>query len=99
MISNKDIVKAYMDLYVALRCYLWDYKFVEALIDMESEALKKFPDFSYVLDLCNNLKYRSSCVLSDDEDLAAAFDSFIDVVESASRYNEYFCYLPVNIKQ
>ena len=96
MISNIDIKRQYIDLYKNLRKYMWDYKFVCCLVDLEDSVLKKFPNMSDVRKNVNKLYSMCKTSRSCDEDLQRAFIDMKNLVED----NECgFAFISVNVKE
>jgi hypothetical protein len=56
IVSSVDIQNAYQKLYVYLMDYLWDYKVVEALANLEITCYKTFPDKDEMLKYLNELR-------------------------------------------
>lgn len=87
MLSYTEIQSAYVELYIQLRKYIWDFKTVEKIADLEVAVYRTFPD---VEDLSKklsdlNLDIRSTC--AEDADLNSAVDNFFDVLDTeASLY-------------
>jgi len=56
IITSADIQNAYQKLYVFLMEYLWDYKVVEALANLEISCYKTFPDKDEMLKYLDELR-------------------------------------------
>lgn len=56
IVSSIDIQNAYQKLYVFLMEYLWDYKVVEALANLEISCYKTFPDKDEMLKYLDELR-------------------------------------------
>lgn len=56
IITSIDIQNAYQKLYVFLMGYLWDYKVVEALANLEISCYKTFPDKDEMLKYLDELR-------------------------------------------
>ena len=54
--TSVDIQNKYQKLYVFLMEYLWDYKVVEALANLEISCYKTFPDKDEMLKYLNELR-------------------------------------------
>ena len=44
MITATELQQAYVDLYTLLREYIWEFRTVEAIADLEIAVFKAFPD-------------------------------------------------------
>ena len=71
----------YNDLYEQMRTYMWDLDVIYALVDVEIESYKAFPDMKVLEKAVSNLRYIISGYDIDDEELFAALDA----------YEEYYC--------
>ena len=48
MITTNDLQRLYVDMYKQIREYLWPFRIVEALADLEIACYKAFPDIDEV---------------------------------------------------
>lgn len=82
MINTSELQQAYIDLYVQLMRYIWDYSSVQILARLEIATYKRFPDVDEVRRYLNLLRMSARTVTRDDEDVMNAFDDFQDVLDS-----------------
>ena len=91
MLNVADLQLAYVDMYKALREYIWSYPTVEALAELEISVYQTCPDIDvirrnfYRLDqLVRNVKF-------DDKAMKKSFDVFSDLMNSDdSIYSKIF---------
>lgn len=83
MLSYIELQTAYIDLYKQLRKYIWDFKTVEKLAELEVLVYQTFPDIDKVSAAFNSLKLdiRDTCM--SDEELQTAETAFEDALNSA----------------
>lgn len=85
LIAANRLQAVYNDLYVEMRKYIWDFKIVEALGNLEVCTYQAFPDLNELSSLLSKLRreVEYTSVLSDDEDLKDCFEAFHDMIEDA----------------
>lgn len=76
MTSTGEFKLLYNDLYEQMRKYMWDIDVIYALVDVEIESYKAFPDMAALEKAVTNLRYILSGYDLDDEDLFAALDAY-----------------------
>lgn len=80
MLSSIKLQSAYIDLYTALRKYIWDFKTVEKLADLEVAVYQTFPDMQSVSTCFNALNADVQAAQLDDNDLDTAIQRFADTI-------------------
>lgn len=93
MITLNDLNNAYIDLYSALREYIWDISTIELLAELETATYNRFADLDKVRHLFHNLKIciSSTDVYKDDKELQDAVKTF----ESALDTDNSIVYSPI----
>ena len=82
MTNTSELQQAYIDLYVQLMRYIWDYSSVQIIARLEIATYKRFPDIDEVKRYLNLLRISARTVTRDDEDVMNAFDDFQNVLDS-----------------
>ncbi len=82
MINVSDLQLAYVDMYKALREYIWSYPTVEAIAELEISVYQACPDVEVIRRNFYRLDQLVREVKFDDEDMKKAFDSFSDIMNS-----------------
>ena len=80
MISTNDIQRAYNDLYVELRKYIWGFEVVKAIADLEVASYTAFPDMAELKSVLSKLKMLIRYDM-DDEELKESFDKFEELIK------------------
>lgn len=83
MINAMDLRNSYNKLYTEFRRYIWDFKIVEYLADLEIECYNTCPNIPEVRLAFMKLKQGVRDVLRDDEDLEKVFDSFDKLIQES----------------
>lgn len=86
MITSRMLQNEYVDLYKAIRCYIWPIQVVEAIANLEIATYKSFPDVDEVKSDLNRVIYFVNLYVNDDEDLKKACDSFKERLNDSSLY-------------
>lgn len=81
MLSSKDLQNAYVKLYKALREYIWEYRTVECIANLEIAVHTTFPDLTEIRKLFNSLNLDVRDAANGDEDLEAALTRFKELIE------------------
>ena len=81
MLSYNELQSAYVDLYIQLRKYIWDFKTVEHIANLEIAVYRTFPDIADVSQRFNELNVDIRSVSFEDEDLKSAIDAFKEVLD------------------
>lgn len=78
MITTNDLQRLYVDMYKQIREYLWPFRIVEALADLEIACYKAFPDIDEVKKcfprLSSEIKFQAD--KEDDEELLRSIEKF-----------------------
>lgn len=78
MITTNDLQRFYVDMYRQIREYLWPFRIVEALADLEIACYKAFPDIDEVKQcfrrLSSEIKFQAD--KEENEDLLKSIDKF-----------------------
>ncbi|MBQ2856444.1 MAG: hypothetical protein IJE78_04840 [Bacteroidaceae bacterium] len=82
MVSYADIRNAYIDLYREMRRYIWDFRIVEQLVEVEIDSFQTCVDMDKLREDLRLLRQHINEVISDDEDLKDAIDAFQDIVDN-----------------
>ena len=82
MILSSDVQSKYNDLYLQLRNYIWDFKAVQAIANLEIAVYKAIPEMNAIRKAFNNLVYQVKPVSDTDEDVEKAMNSFKKLIES-----------------
>ena len=82
MVSYADIRNAYIDLYREMRRYIWDFRIVEQLVEVEIDSFQTCVDMDKLSEDLRLLRQHINEVISDDEDLKDAIDAFQDIVDN-----------------
>lgn len=82
MLSYNELQSAYVDLYIQLRKYIWDFRTVEHIANLEIAVYRAFPDIADVSQRLNELNLDIRSILSEDEDLKSAIDAFKEVLNT-----------------
>lgn len=82
--TSVDIQNKYQKLYVFLMEYLWDYKVVEALANLEISCYKTFPDKDEMLKYLNELRRGIQATYNElSEDDEPEFEKAYTALEDA----------------
>ena len=78
MITTNDLQRLYVDMYKQIREYLWPFRIVEALADLEVACYKAFPDIDEVKKIFTRLssEIRFQADKEEDEDLLKSLEKF-----------------------
>lgn len=84
MITAKNLQNLYVKLYRTLREYVWPYKHVCEIANLELAVYKAFPDLDEVRAQLSRLKSMCYDVIADDEAMQEAFDEFDEFLNEAT---------------
>ncbi len=84
MTSSTDIQAAYNELYVAMRQYIWDFRIVELLADLEIACYQACLNIDKVRQCFDSLECSVRHVASADSEFKQSFEDFRDVIEDVS---------------
>lgn len=82
MISSAEIQSAYVDLYTCLRNYIWDFRTVEYIAELEVMVYTTFPTMSDMRNKFNQLYMDVRDVCKRDEELDEACKAFQQIIDS-----------------
>lgn len=82
MISCRELQNAYIHMYENLRNYIWGFKTVEHLANLEVAIYSSFPDLATVNKEFNALYLDIREMLEEDEDLSASVKEFKDILDN-----------------
>ena len=81
MISSAEIQSAYVNLYRNIRNYIWDFKTVECLAELEIAVYTSFPDITDVRNKFNQLYIDIRSQFEEDEEFKKAAEEFKELIE------------------
>lgn len=81
MITSTRIQQYYNKLYTCLRNYLWEYRTVQEICDLELSCYKAIPDLNDIRRSLKRVKQSSMNVARNDEELQEAFEDFESALE------------------
>ena len=93
LINTSELHQAYIDLYVQLMRYIWDYSSVQVLARLEVATYRRFPDVDEIRRYLNLLRMSARTVTRDDEDVMKEFDNFNQILESIESSSEMYAKL------
>ena len=76
MVSCQDLQLEYNDLYIQMRKYIWDFRVVEALADLELACYDACVDLDEVKNCFYALQKLVIHVMNEDEEFKEQFDTF-----------------------
>lgn len=79
--ETNQLKTAYTRMYAILSDYIWDYDVVEALVDVELETYKVFPDIESLRSKIRSLRLRVRQVADYESRIMDAIDTFSDAVD------------------
>lgn len=79
--ETNQLKTAYNRMYAILSDYIWDYDVVEALVDVELETYKVFPDIESLRSKIRSLRMRVRQVADAESRIMDAIDTFSDAVD------------------
>lgn len=91
MVNAKDIQIKYIQLYKALRSYLWPMSVIEGIADLEIEAYRAFPDMQKLEMLINTLHREVLYQLGEpDNEIEKAFRKLNKSISDDSVYTKLY---------
>ena len=81
MITSTRIQQYYNKLYTYLRNYLWEYRMVQEICNLELACYKAIPDLNDIKMALRRVKQSAMNVVREDEDLNEAFEDFKSALE------------------
>lgn len=76
MISSTRIQQYYNDLYKCLRNYLWEYRVVKEICDLELACYQALPNLNDIKYALRRVKQFAINILIEDEELKESFETF-----------------------
>lgn len=80
MVNSADLQNAYVKLYACLRNYIWDFRVVQLIANLEVAVYTRIPDLVEVRRYLDSLKLETRDVCQEDEELSSAFDKMYDIL-------------------
>ena len=80
MVNSSDIQTAYNKFYVCMRNYIWDFKTVDLLAELEIAIYHRFPNIDETKNLLGKLRSKINKMLQTDEELKHAYDDLLEVL-------------------
>lgn len=84
MLTSPNLQQAYIDMYKALREYIWEFRTVETLANLEIETFVAFPNLLKVKQLYSELKLLTNEVAAEDKELEKSMKKFGDLLENVN---------------
>jgi len=82
MLTSPDLQQAYIEMYKALREYIWEFRTVETLANLEIATFAAFPNLLKVKQLYSELKLLTNEVAAEDKGLEKSIKKFGDLLEN-----------------
>lgn len=86
MLSLVDLKKYYVKMYSELRNYVWDFKTISYLADLEIAVYRRFPDALEIRSKFDTLYMCIRDICDEDEDLSAAVTNFKNIINSSDQF-------------
>lgn len=86
MQCSNDLQNKYTELYKQLREYIWDFKTVEIIAELEIAVATAFPDRDDVRKNLKNLYYQIKDYFEENEEMKSAYEEFNNYVESEDTF-------------
>ena len=74
MTNSAEIQNAYNKFYTQMRNYIWDFKTIDLLADLEIGIYRRFPNIEEVKRVLEKLRSKIDKVMVNDEDFQKAYD-------------------------
>lgn len=84
MVNSSDIQTAYNKLYVCMRDYIWDFKTVDLLAELEIAIYHRFPNIDETKNILGKLRSKINKMLQADEELKHAYDGLLEVLSDTN---------------
>ena len=81
MITSTRIQQYYNKLYTCLRNYLWEYRVVQEICDLELNCYKAIPNLNDIRVSLRRVKQSAMNIVREDEELQEAFEDFESALE------------------
>ena len=85
-VSVKDLQRAYNDLYVQLRKYIWGFNVVMDIAELETSVYEACPDMDSVARNLTRLSTSIRETQLEDEDLNKAIGDFQELINDSDGY-------------
>lgn len=85
-VSVKDLQRAYNDLYVQLRKYIWGFNVVMDIAELETSVYEACPDMDSVVRNLTRLSTSIRETQLEDEDLNKAICDFQELINDSDGY-------------
>lgn len=83
MLNTQDIRNSYNYLYKQMRKYIWDYRAVELLADLEVEVYARIQNIQSLRRAFKALLLETHYVYIQDEDFKKCFDDFESLINES----------------
>ena len=91
MISQKELLNAYNNLYSSARAYIWNFYQVETIAELETATYKACPNVVEIRSALTRFQLACKETLRTDEEFQKAFDNFQKLI-----YEDDIIYTPIN---
>lgn len=85
MLNTNDIQSKYNDLYVQMRKYIWDYRSVELLAELEVAVYERIPDMNEVRKCFKALQIETHDIYAQDDEFRKSFDDFESLINESDQ--------------
>lgn len=83
MLSLTDLDNYYIRLYKELRNYIWDFRTIECIAELEVSIYQRFPQLSEIRYNFNNLYAHVNRICCEDDYLNQAIEDFRNLINSS----------------
>ena len=97
MTNSAELQTAYNKFYANIRNYIWDFKTVESLAELEIGIYKRFPNIEDVKKSLDKLGVKISKTMQDDEDFKRSFEKLKNLLSDTDSKNVYTTLRDINI--
>jgi len=80
MTNSAEIQTTYNKFYTYMRNYIWDFKTVDLLADLEIEIYKRFPNIDDAKRTLEKLKSKIDKTLREDEDFQKSYEKLFSTI-------------------
>lgn len=74
MTNSANIQTAYNKFYRCMRNYIWDFKTIDLLAELEISIYRRFPDIADTQKVLEKLKAKIDKTMKEDEEFQRAYD-------------------------
>lgn len=89
LLSSYEFQMAYVNLYKILRNYIWDFKVVCQIADLELSCYESCPNIQNIKVRLETLKQSMFNMVRENDELREAFEQFEELIEESN--NTYYC--------